>query len=309
MLGNYTTGIRICQRSRWAGRDANSLVRPRSRRFALVNRCTSGSHRQQEPHWPQSARSAALGLGGLLQLAHRALEVLDVLEALVDGGEPQVGDVVEQPQPLEHGQAEALARGLGALTTDLLLHLGGQRRDRALLDRAVGDGALDAGGELVAVERLALPRPLHDHQRDLLEPLVGRPPAAADEALAPAADRRAVLGQPRVDDLVVDSLAERAPHDSTVTGTRPLPHDTSPQDTSRRPPARRPRASTRPDYGLARSQRRVPPRVGERVDHGPGGLTRGQLLGDRPERVARLDDVGGVLAGGRGWAALGDCEG
>ena len=56
-----------------------------------------------------------LGSVGLLELHDLALEVADVLEALVDRGEAQVRDRVEGAQALEHGQPENSLRDLGAL--------------------------------------------------------------------------------------------------------------------------------------------------------------------------------------------------
>ena len=72
------------------------LVSGRSRRFALEG-------------------SAPLGSGGLLELADLALEVRKLLESLVDGGESQVRDRVEDPQPLEHGHTDAIAGHLTAV--------------------------------------------------------------------------------------------------------------------------------------------------------------------------------------------------
>ena len=63
-----------------------------------------------------------------------ALEVGDVLEALVDRREAQVGDVVEAAQPLEHGQADPVAADLAALGPQLLLHLGRDGVDRRLVE-------------------------------------------------------------------------------------------------------------------------------------------------------------------------------
>ncbi len=49
-----------------------------------------------------------------LQQAELAGEVARLLEALVDAGETDGGDVIERPQPLEHGKAELFARDLAA---------------------------------------------------------------------------------------------------------------------------------------------------------------------------------------------------
>src|SRR6516165_594135 len=50
--------------------------------------------------------SALFRLRRLLQLADLALEVGEVLEPLVDRREPEVGDVIEGPQPFQHGHPD-----------------------------------------------------------------------------------------------------------------------------------------------------------------------------------------------------------
>src|SRR4029450_1841640 len=89
---------------------------------------------------------------------------------------------------------------------------------------------------LLAVPGLARPVPLHDDEGELLHSLVGRAPAAAGQAfapaagserppslvgrepaaagqaLAPAADRVAAFGRPGIDNLVLIMSAPRTPH-------------------------------------------------------------------------------------------------
>jgi len=58
----------------------------------------------------------------------------------------------------------------------------------------------------------AIARPLHHDERDFLEPFEGREAPVAAQALAPAADGRPIVGDARIDDLVVEVAAGRAPH-------------------------------------------------------------------------------------------------
>ncbi len=76
------------------------------------------------------------------------------------------------------------------------------------LRQAMADRAL----ELVAVERLALAVLLDDGEVAQLDALEGRETRAAGLALAPAPDRRAVLGRAAVLHLAVFMGAERAAH-------------------------------------------------------------------------------------------------
>src|SRR5262245_17502577 len=82
----------------------------------------------------RSADSARLGGGRLGEGDHLATEVVDVLEALVDAGEAQVGDMVELFEPAQDGEADRLGAELGTLEPQLLLDVGGQ-----LLELRVGD--------------------------------------------------------------------------------------------------------------------------------------------------------------------------
>src|SRR5215210_5925863 len=195
-----------------------------------------------------------LRLGRLLEHRDLALEVGDVLEALVDGREPQVRDGVDRLQALEHRETDAFARDLRPGGAHLLLDLAGQRRHRALGDRATGHRVCDAGRELDPLERLLDARPLHDDQRELLEPLVGGETTPARDALAPPADGRAFVRRTRVDHLVVGRLAVRATHGATVP----------PADSGTGHGARP--VSGRPADDLARDERAVAARGGQCVD-------------------------------------------
>jgi hypothetical protein len=161
--------------------------------------------------------AAPLGLGGLAERDHRPFEVRGGLEALVDGGEPQVGDRVEDLESLQDPQAQTLALDLSAAGPGFLLDLGGEGLDRFGPDGAAGDGPLDSSDQLGTLEGLTLAGAFDDHERELDDALLGREPAPAGEALATATDRRAVVGGPGIDHLVVVGEAERAAHSITVT--------------------------------------------------------------------------------------------
>src|SRR5882724_3379349 len=101
--------------------------------FAIV--CTCALVHKRRARSGRCARP--LGRRRLLQQADLPLEVGEVLEALVDRGEAQVGHGVEGPQLVEHGLADRLAPDLGPFLPDLLLHRRGQRGDVILADRAI----------------------------------------------------------------------------------------------------------------------------------------------------------------------------
>ena len=108
--------------------------------------------------WPAAAGRGLLA-GGLLagrvalgaQQGDGGLEVLEVVEGLVDGGEPEVGDLVELPERLEHSQADLVRLDLGApLRADALLDALGEDREVVLGDRAALAGLADADENLLA---------------------------------------------------------------------------------------------------------------------------------------------------------------
>src|SRR3954464_13524986 len=73
--------------------------------------------------------SALLGRCGLLQFAELASEVVGVLEALVHRCKPEVGDLIEAPELLEHGYADRRGDDLGTRFAELFLDAGGQHRN------------------------------------------------------------------------------------------------------------------------------------------------------------------------------------
>src|SRR5690606_21560259 len=109
------------------------------------------------------------------------------------------------------------ARDLAAEQADLVLDLVGELVDLGVVDGPALARRPHPGDDLVAVERLdRAVGLLHDELR-LLDALEGREAVRAGQALAPAADRRPVVGQARVDDLGVVSAAARAVHARRIT--------------------------------------------------------------------------------------------
>ncbi len=147
-----------------------------------------------------------------MELAHLALEIGEVLEALVDRSEAQVGDVVEPAEPLEHGHPDPVARDLAADCPQLLFDVGDQPVDRGVVE-ASGRGALDPGTELRRQERFGRARPLADDEGRFFDPLIGREPATARQAFAPTTNGHRLRRLARVDHLVVVRPAVRTAHE------------------------------------------------------------------------------------------------
>src|SRR5690606_8401493 len=84
--------------------------------------------------------------------------------------------------------------------------------DLFLGDRPLVQRAVEALAQLAGVEALAPAVGLDDRRQLEFDGLERREALAAGLALAPAADRRPVLGRTRVDDPGIDVLAERAVH-------------------------------------------------------------------------------------------------
>src|SRR5207247_378915 len=140
-----------------------------------------------------------LGLGGFLQapaqvatrevaleLVDLALEVGQILEALVDRSEAQVRDRVELAQALEHRHADLLARDLGPAVAQGFGELDDDRVHGVGLEPSAR-GARDARGELGVLERLDTPRALAHRERHVERALERRESTAAREALPPPA--------------------------------------------------------------------------------------------------------------------------
>src|SRR4051794_10499536 len=146
-----------------------------------------------------------------------ALERLEVLEALVDAGEPDVRDLVDATELLHGQRSDAGRRHLGDPSgTKLGLDgIGGLLRG-AFRDRSARQRLTEAGHKPITIEFLPRPVTLHDDQPGGLDTLVGGEPHRTCCALAPAADRRRIVEVARVDDPRLPLTALRAAHRSPV---------------------------------------------------------------------------------------------
>ena len=197
----------------------------------------------------------------------------------VDGGEAQIGDVVESTEPFEDSHPDLLTGHLGPFAPQRLFDLLGQFLELLLGDGPVLGGGPHPGDDLGPVERLPLTGPLGHPQRSFFEALIGREPPPARQALATPADDAAFLSQTRVDDLVVETLTPRTPHTANLVPPRPGSGKKEPLPRSHRFPS---------DLGGQGGHGRPP--------IGPGN----EPLGDRLQGVTPLDDVNGVRRQGVG---------
>ena len=237
---------------------------------------------------------SALGLGGLLELADLTLEVGEVLEALVDRREPQVRDRGRAPaaaraRPCRPGRSRPRRPSARSSSSTSATSCVDRRRvEPAVADRSMPARSLARSNGSVAPDALA-----RRASGDLLDPLVGREPAAARQALAPAPDRDRLVGQARVDDLVVVRPAVGTAHETTVIrfdlrGGRLQARDLEPS--SPRPHDVRASRTVIVWPGATVS---VPSVVHHRVDDRAHDRDRARARrGDRPQRVAGLDDDG-----------------
>src|SRR5690606_16464463 len=140
-------------------------------------------------------------------------EIRHVLECAVYRGETHVAHVVELAQFGHHEFTDPSRRDLALGGHAQLVHDGAHRgldllfRYRPLLQRAVEPLA-----QLARIELVAAAVALDDHRQLQLHRLQRAETFAARLALAPAADRGAVLADARVDDTGVSMLAEGAVH-------------------------------------------------------------------------------------------------
>src|SRR5215472_421942 len=94
----------------------------------------------------------------------------------------------------------------------LALDLANHRLQPIQRHRALFTGLFQTGENLLAIKSLAPTIFLDDERIELLDPLVGCKSPLALQALAAAANDRALMGLARVDDLVLRFLAKRATH-------------------------------------------------------------------------------------------------
>src|SRR5712671_4287418 len=191
----------------------------------------------------------------LLQLAH---ELAQVLERAVHGGEADVRHLVE-PGKLAHHRLADEARGhfLFAELLEPTLDAVDDRLDLLGGDGPLLAGKLDAGDHFVAIEVLAAAVLLHHHREDLLHPFVGGEAPLAAQAFAPPPDHRALVGETRVDDLVLQLGAERAFH--VMRSGRASSRRAGTGGRARAPRRARARAPRRPRARRGRGRSASPP--------------------------------------------------
>src|SRR6478735_12200990 len=172
---------------------------------------------------------AALGV----ERVDLALQRLEVLEALVDAGEADVGDLVDAAELLHRQRADAGRRDLGdAGGTQLGFDGVGGGFGGPVRDGPAGQGFAETGNEPVAIELLAHAIALDDDEPGGFDPLIGREPHRAGGALAPASDGGGIVEIPRVDDAGLPLAALGAAHRTPVSRA-PLGIVVSTEDTTR----------------------------------------------------------------------------
>src|SRR5690606_29882477 len=171
-----------------------------------------------ERHHVAAAEQGQLAFTGQLALEPVELlaEVGDVLERAVHRGEAHETDVVELAQFGDHELAHAARRQFAFGGHAQLVHDRAHRRlDLFFRHRPLVQRAVHAGAQLARIEGLAPAVVLDDGRQLELDGLERAEAFAAGLALAPAPDRRAVVGRARIDDLGVLVLAEGAMHQAS----------------------------------------------------------------------------------------------
>ena len=168
-----------------------------------------------------SARSA---LGGcrLGQESDLALEVSEVLEALIDTGEPDIGHLVKTLESLEYGYAEILSRhDRIAPASQVIFDRLGNTRNLSIIDRSVLAGRTDPSRHLEVVEWLSHSGPLLHDKRQLFDSFEGSETLRTCHALTTATDRSTILGHARVHNPIIICRAEGTTHTLTIPGNWP----------------------------------------------------------------------------------------
>src|SRR4051812_11049546 len=164
--------------------------------------------------WPSWGRTRTM-TGGSAPIADRAgnfREIARLAEVLVDAGEANVGDVIERLEAIHHGLADLACIDLIPAGFELALDRGDEPVEALGRNIALAAGDREGPGQLLAVERLALAVLLDHRQVAQLDALKGRETRAAGFALAPPANRCAILARPAVFHLAVFVRAEWAAH-------------------------------------------------------------------------------------------------
>jgi len=156
----------------------------------VIARNTAYSYRGQVIDVKQIGRD--LGVHYVLEGSVRRLA-----EISVDGGEADIGNLVERRQRFHHQFANLVARNVAPARTFELAH---DRVDGALgavsLEIPLAQGDVDRAGELVAIEWLALPILLDHRQVSQLDTFEGGEPSGAVRTRPAAANGAAIIGRP-----------------------------------------------------------------------------------------------------------------
>ncbi len=140
-------------------------------------------------------------------------ELADVLEAAVDAGETDVGDLVEAPKRLDHHLADFFRRHF----PDLTAGDGAFNRVDDPDEIGTGYGPLLAGPEQAVeeffpVEELSAAVAFDDGDRDLVDPFVGREPAGAAGTLPAPPDLVTFADVPGIENPGFRAAAEGTLH-------------------------------------------------------------------------------------------------
>ncbi len=113
--------------------------------------------------------------------------------------------MVATAQGVKHRQPDLLARHFRPFQPQALVYLRRNLLENGDGDRSVLDGRLHTSDYLRPLEGLTLARTFDDHERHLVQALVGRETPATRKALPPASDGGSLLGRARINDPVFES--------------------------------------------------------------------------------------------------------
>ena len=140
------------------------------------------------------------------------LEVVKTLELVMDGGEANIGERIQTTELVQHQFADLVRRDFaGADSTQFGFDPKDHFIEGARVERLLGAGAANTGGDFVTIERGAGAVPFDDRSRrgDLLD---GRESLVALEAHTAAADSEMITAPTRIDNLGFRFLTKRAFH-------------------------------------------------------------------------------------------------
>jgi len=210
------------------------------------------------------------------------MEVGRSVEVLVDAGEAQVGDFVDDAELIEDGQADVRAGDGRTEQSHRVLDDGGDGLEPLVRHVAPLRRSAQPADEFLAVERFAPAVRLDHGQWSVIDTFERREALRAGEAFTATADRRALFGDARVDDLGVIGTTDRTEH---------VPKDTARLPLSPGRWAQRQLAISGQAHRLTDLDARTTVEVDEGIDETALADIAAIAIGDRPERVARLGDV------------------